>query len=94
MYVYHFICWLSLFLKNRRNGWPTLLVSSLFVINSNIDKLLQKSNLIQPLTEFVGSLNQVATAVVAFLVLFMALMFTGIMKRKRAIKMQPVIEKI
>lgn len=91
MYITLFVGFLF-FLKNRRNGWPTLLVSSIFVINSNIDKLLQKNNLIQPLTEFVGSLNQVATAVVAFLVLFMALMLTGIMKRKRAIKMQPVIE--
>ncbi|HEX2684266.1 MAG TPA: hypothetical protein VHL77_10050 [Ferruginibacter sp.] len=61
------------FLKDRRNGWPVLIVSSIFIQNDFISSLLTRYDLIQPLTEFVGSLPQVITAVAAFVVLFAAL---------------------
>jgi len=41
-----------------RNGWPWLLAGSVFFINGFINSLIHKSNGIQPLTKFVGSINQ------------------------------------
>lgn len=64
--------------KNRRNGWPVLLGSSFLLINQLINGLLINFDLIKPLTEFVGSLNEVATFVVSFMVLLIVLIFTGV----------------
>ncbi len=49
---------LIFFFRNMRNGWPWLFVGSVFFINAYINDLLHKSNNIQSLTEFVGSINQ------------------------------------
>ena len=73
---------LLFFLKDRRNGWPILLVSSFFTLNNFINTLLIKRNLIQPLTEFVGSLNQLITFFGSFIVLLILLTLTGIAKKK------------
>lgn len=70
------------FLKDRRNGWPILLSGSFFVINDSIGKLLHKFNLIQPLTEFVGTLPKVMTVTGAFVVLFLGLVLTGVVKKR------------
>ena len=76
------------FLKDRRNGWPILVSSSIFTINDFIGKILIKYDLIQPLTVFVGSLNQLIMFLVSFIVLFLLLISTGITdKRRMAFKM-------
>lgn len=74
------------FLKDRRNGWPILLVSSFFILNNFINTLLIKRNLIQPLTEFVGSLNQLITFFGSFIVLLMLLILTGIANKRKVVK--------
>ena len=64
-----YICLLTgllFFLKDRRNGWPLLLAGSFLTINHYINTLLIKQNLIQPLTEFVGSFNQLITFLGSF----------------------------
>jgi uncharacterized membrane protein YozB (DUF420 family) len=66
------------FLKDRRNGWPLLLASSFLTLNSFINLYLIRHNYLQSLTEFVGSLNQVATFTGSFVVLLVLLIFTGI----------------
>lgn len=72
------------FLKDRKNGWPMLLVGSFLTLNNYIDTLLIKHNLIQSLTEFVGSLNQLITFVGSFLALLILLFFTGIANKRNA----------
>lgn len=49
---------LLFFLKDRRSGWVFLAVGSLFIVNGYISTLLINHNLIQPLTEYVGSFNK------------------------------------
>ena len=81
---------LLFFLKDRRNGWPILASSSIFTINDFIGKILIEYDLIQPLTVFVGSLNQVIMFFASFILLFFLLISTGITDKKRmAIKMNP-----
>jgi len=69
---------LLFFLKDRKNGWPLLLVSSFFTVNDYINQLLNKNNLIPPLTEYIGSLNQLFTFSGSFLILLISLLLTGI----------------
>lgn len=74
---------LLFFLKDRRNGWPMLLAGSLHIINEFINKLLAKYNQIQPLTETVGSFNQLITFFGSFFLLLILLLLTGLVKRKQ-----------
>ena len=74
---------LLFFLKDRRNGWPILVSSSVFIINDFITSILIKYDLLQPLTEFVGSLNQLITFFVSFIVLLFLLITTGITNKRR-----------
>jgi hypothetical protein len=82
MYITLFVG-LLFFLKDRKNGWPTLLSSSFFFINDFIFSVLNKQDLIRPLTDFVGSLNQPATFFVSFIVLLFLLISTGIPNKRR-----------
>lgn len=82
MYITLFVG-LLFFLKDRRNGWPILLSSTFFFINDFIYLILNKKDLIQPLTKFIGSLNQQITFFVSFIVLFFLLIFTGITNKSR-----------
>ncbi|HEV8081318.1 MAG TPA: hypothetical protein VGP43_11425 [Chitinophagaceae bacterium] len=75
---------LLFFLKDRRNGWPMLLVGSFLTLNNYINILLIKYNFIQPLTEFVGSFNQLITFLGSFIVLLFLLIFTA-MPNKRPV---------
>ena len=67
------------FIKDFRNGWPFLLVSLFFVINELIRSFLSERNLIQPLTEYVGSMSQPLTFVFSFTALSALLAGTGIL---------------
>lgn len=73
---------LLFFLKDRSNGWPILIVSSFFTLNGYINSILINHNLIQPLTEFVGSLNQLITFLGSFMVLLILLAFTVIPNKR------------
>lgn len=77
---------LLFFLKNWRYGWPYLLAGSTFVLNQFINSFLIKQNLIQPLTEFVGSLNQLITFLGSFSVLLILLTLTGIANKRQGAK--------
>jgi hypothetical protein len=82
MYITLFVG-LLFFLKDRRNGWPILVSSSFFIINDFIFSILNKYALIQPLTEFVGSRNQLITFLVSFIVFLFLLISTGITYKRR-----------
>ncbi len=71
------------FLKDFRNGWPFLLAGLSFILNEVIRSWLAGSDLIQPLTEFVGSLNPALTFVGAFASLSAMLAATGIQMSRR-----------
>ncbi|MDQ3748161.1 MAG: hypothetical protein M3367_03965 [Acidobacteriota bacterium] len=77
---------LLFFLKDRRTGWVLLLVGSFFTLNDYITTLLIKHNLIQPLTEFVGSFNELITFLGSFIVLLILLTFTAIPNKRHAAK--------
>ena len=69
------------FAKDRRNGWPILLAGSFLLLNAVINSMLGNYNLIQPLTELVGSFSELLTFLAAFVVLLGLLILTGITKR-------------
>jgi hypothetical protein len=71
------------FIKDVRNGWPFLLAGALHSINELINALLAGINLIEPLTQFVGSLSQPYTFVGTFIVLFSLLAATGLQVVRR-----------
>lgn len=77
---------LLFFLKDRRNGWPFLLAGSFHSLNELIKKLLSEYNQIQPLTETVGSLNQLMTFLGSFSVLLILLTLTGIANKRQVAK--------
>ena len=70
------------FLKDRKNGWPLLLVGSFLTLNDYINTFLTEYDLIRPLTEFVGSFNPIFTFFGSFLVLLSLLMVTGIRNKR------------
>lgn len=69
---------LIFFLKDFRNGWPFLLAGLSFILNEVIRSWLAGEDLIQPLTEFVGSMNTTMTFIGTFVVLSFALAATGL----------------
>ena len=71
---------LLFFVRDRRNGWPFLLVGLLFPINDGIKALLEQQGLIPPLTEFVASISQPVAFAGAFACVLVSLAATGIAK--------------
>lgn len=74
------------FAKDRRNGWPVLLAGSTFTVNQFVNTYLGDHKLIQPVTEFVGSLSQVMTFVGSFLLLLVLLLLTGVANQSRGVQ--------
>jgi hypothetical protein len=70
------------FLKDRRNGWPILLAGSFLLLNNVINGLLSNYDLVQPLTEFVGSFSELLAFIGAFTVLLVLLTLTGIVEKR------------
>ena len=66
--------------KNPRYGWPFLLVGSFFLLNEFVKSSLAQRDLLQPLTEFVGSVNQPRAFIGSFLSVLLFLIATGILK--------------
>lgn len=54
-----------LFLNDRQNGWPYVLVALLIIANNGFSAMLSSLSLLDPLTRIVGSLNAPATFIVA-----------------------------
>jgi len=73
-----------LFVKDFRNGWPFLLAGSSFTLMELTRSSLAKNELIAPLTELVGSMNQAFTFVGSFVVLFASLAATGVLNARRS----------
>lgn len=72
-----------LFLRGFRSGWPYLLAASFFLLNEVIRTALDERALLQPLTGFVGSMNQAATFVGSFALLLALLAATGVSGARR-----------
>lgn len=71
------------FIKDVRNGWPFLLAGLFHSLNELINALLTSLNLIEPLTEFVGSMSQPYTFIGSFAVLLSLLLATGLQIARR-----------
>ena len=72
------------FLRDRRNGWPFLVPGLGFFLNEAIRSLLASFDLIDPLTEFVGSMNQPLTFVATFVLMFSLLAATALPTARQA----------
>lgn len=72
-------------IKDFRNAWPMLLAGLLFLLNELIRSFLTRHDLIQPLTEFVGSLSESLTFIGSFVIIFALLAATGIQKNARTV---------
>lgn len=66
-------------LRDFRNGWPFLLAGLFFVANELIRSFLEKRSLMEPLTDFVGSMSQPFTFMGSFAILAVSLAATGIL---------------
>lgn len=75
------------FVKDFRNGWPFLLAALSFVLNEVIRSSLIRFDLIDPLTEFVGSMSKPLTFIGGFALMLSLLAATAlpIAPRRRAI---------
>lgn len=73
-------------IKDFRNAWPMLLAALFFLLNELIQSLLTRHDLIEPLTEVVGSMNHTLTFIGSFTIIFVLLAATGIQK-------MPVLQK-
>jgi len=71
------------FLRDRRNGWPFLAAAACFPLNEAIRALLSGSDLIDPLTEVVGSMNQPLTFAAVFALMLATLAATVLPKAGR-----------
>ena len=69
---------LLFFIRDRRNGWPFLLAGSCFTANDAIVSLLTRFDLIDPLTEAVGSMSRPLTFIATFALLFSLLAATAL----------------
>ena len=69
---------LLFFIRDPRNGWPFLAAGFCFPFNDAIYFLLTSLGLIDPLTEFVGSMNQLLTFVATFMLIFALLAATAL----------------
>lgn len=76
-----------LFLMDRRSGWPYLLVGASFLFNELLKSALAQQDLIQPLTEVVGSISQSLVFSVTLVSVFILLMATGL--RLRSLRAHP-----
>ena len=74
---------LIFFVKDFRNGWPFMLAGLFFLLNEFIRSTLDSKKLIEPLTQFVGSLNPALTFVGSFAVLLALLAATGMLETRR-----------
>lgn len=69
---------LLFFMRDLRNGWPFLVAAACFPLNDAIRAMLTGAGLIDPLTEFVGSMNQPLTFVATFVLMFSLLTATAL----------------
>lgn len=69
---------LLFFVKDFRNGWPFLLAALFFFLNELIRSSLSRFDLIDPLTEFVGSMSQPVTFIGTFALLLALLAATAL----------------
>lgn len=69
---------LLFFIRDKRNGWPFLVPGLGFFLNEAIRSLLTSFGLIDPLTEFVGSMSQPLTFVATFVMMFSLLATTAL----------------
>lgn len=69
---------LVFFVKDMRNGWPFLLAASFFLLNELIRSSLSQFSLMNPLTQFVGSLSQPLTFIGTFALMLVLLAATAL----------------
>lgn len=72
---------LLFFFRNPKNGWPFLVAGLCIPLNGVLHSQLMSLSLIDPLTEFVGSLNQTLTFIVTFALLLLLLAVTALPRR-------------
>lgn len=75
-----FVVGVIFFFRDFRNGWPFLLAGSFPLLNEVVRSLLAKSNLIEPLTALVGSMNQTLTFCGVFVFFAVSLAARGIVR--------------
>jgi len=73
-----FVVAFLLFVKDFRTGWPFLLAGLFFIPNELLRSWLAKNQMLEPLTEFVGSMSQAFTFVGIFALVLVLLAATGI----------------
>lgn len=68
--------------RDFRNAWPLLLAAVFFLVNEVIRSVLARRDLLQPLTEVVGSLSQPLAFIGSFAMVLALLLATGILQAR------------
>lgn len=76
-------------LRDWRNAWPLLLAALLFPLNDGLRWLLQRFDLVGPLTQAVGSASQAVVFVSSFLLVLGLLAGTGILAPRTKARKAP-----
>jgi hypothetical protein len=70
-------------LRDRRTGWPYVAAAACFLLNEAIRALLTRFDLIDPLTEIVGSMSQPLTFLASFVLLSLLLAATALPRARQ-----------
>lgn len=83
--VIRLIIGILFFIKDRRNNWPLLVTGMMPASSFLIGAILERYELIDPSTAFVGSFNEIITFGGSFVILLVLLLLTGILKQKKVV---------
>ncbi len=83
--VIRLIIGILFFLKDRRNNWPLLVTGIMPASSIVVGAILERYQLIDPSTAFVGSFNEIITFGGSFVIMLVLLLLTGILDTKKAV---------
>lgn len=83
--VIRLIIGILLFLKDRRNNWPLLVTGIMPASSILVGAILERYELMNPSTAFVGSFNEIATFGLSFMIMVLLLLSTGILNKKEVV---------
>lgn len=83
--VIRLIIGILFFIKDRRNNWPLLVTGVMPASSILLSAILERYELMNPSTAFVGSFNEIITFGVSFVIMLVLLLSTGILATKNAV---------
>ncbi len=83
--VMRLIIGLLFFIKDRRNNWPLLVTGIMPATSILVGAILERYELMNSSTAFVGSLNEIITFGGSFVIMVLLLLSTGLLNKKEVV---------